>query len=167
VVGSVVLAGAIGLGAYLLLQDGPEQPASGGRPAPAAKPSPSPSPSPTGIPGIDESVTVEGADVVLTSAELVNSYTSEFSNETFRPTDPQDTLLVVSGTVEGVVGDVHDWKVNVSDESGRRDTPGLTSSTAEGDSVDVVWVFVVDGNADTLVLKLPDNVRVDLTPLLG
>lgn len=125
------------------------------------------SPSPVGQPGIDEPVIVEGLELQIASADLADSYTSEFSQEVFRPTSPQDTLLVVAGTVDGTVEDVHDWKVRVTEDQGERIKPGLTSTTTEGSSAEVEWVFVVSKSAGSFVLNLPGGVTVDLTSVVN
>ena len=157
---TVVVVGAAAIVAFLLLgrADRGEQP-SKASPEVAA-------PSPIAQPGIDVPISVEGQDLQITSAELADSYTSTFSDEVFRPTSARDTLLIVEGTVQGTVEDVHDWKVTVTDDSGESATPGVTSSTTEESAAEVDWVFVVDKSAGAFVLELPGAATVDLTPLL-
>jgi hypothetical protein len=155
----VVVGAAVIMGFFLLgRSDQGEQP-------PQAPPEAA-APSPIAQPGIDVPVSVEGQDLQITSAELADSYTSTFSDEVFRPTSGQDTLLIVEGTVQGDVENVHDWKVAVTDDGGERNTPGVTSSTAEGNATDVDWVFVVDKSAGSFVLELPGAASVELAPLL-
>jgi hypothetical protein len=123
-------------------------------------------PTPDLIPGISAPMTVGEIQFVLTNAEYRDSYTS--INQTFTPSEPGQTLLIVEGNVITGGSDViGKWKVEVKDENGESHVSGIkiTNTNTTGE-ITFTWLFAVPEDASELILYLPDGQTINLMLLL-
>ena len=114
-----------------------------------------------GIAGIDEAVTIDGVDFIVTDVVRTNEYTS--GNQVSRPQSSDDTLLIVQADLSTGYEDFKQkgWTISFVDENGRSDTPSITSfmsGTINGESRNILeLVFAVDKGSDSFTLIIPDN----------
>lgn len=114
-----------------------------------------------GIAGIDEPITIDGIDFIVSEVVRTEEYTS--GNQVSRPQSSDDILLIVQADLSTGYEEFKQkgWNISVVDENGRSDTPSMTtfmSGIISGENRNILeLIFAVDEDSDSFTLIIPGN----------
>ena len=117
---------------------------------------PSPAPVKAGFPP----VFVQDIQLQITNVSRVDSYTSPIAKQTYTPTDPSTTfLLVQADVVAGDIQAVSELTVSVVDENGNFIFPSISTTLATGKAE---WIFPIKKSSQSLTMIFPENQMIPL-----
>lgn len=111
-------------------------------------------------------VTIQNVTLQIISATRQEAYKNPITQKNYTPDDTQkDEVLVVEAKVlSGNIDTVSNWvDVWITDENGRKTTPGSVTTLANGA---VIWPIVVQKSSHAFTLHLPDNLTIALDTIV-